>query len=121
MRIGDFTLRLDSLSGRREPQRFVVEAKVAVLRGEQMLGVLDPRQNFYAGSDQPVPTPSVRSRVSGDLYVNLMAFEENGGSASLRALLEPLVGWIWAGGGIIFAGALVAGWPSRRRATESVA
>ncbi len=119
MQLRGWTLRLDSLWGRREPQRFVVGADVSVLKGSQFVQLLSPRQNFYDASEQPVPTPSVRSRPSGDLYINLMAFERNGSTATLRALAEPLVGWIWTGGGIVFLGALIAAWPSRKRAVES--
>jgi cytochrome c-type biogenesis protein CcmF len=119
MQLRDWTFRFDSIWGRREPQRFVVGADVSILRGERFVQLLSPRQNFYDVSDQPVPTPSVRSRPSGDLYVNLMAFDQTGSTATLRALSEPLVGWIWAGGGILFLGALIAAWPARRRAPEA--
>jgi cytochrome c-type biogenesis protein CcmF len=55
-----------------------------------------------------VPTPSVRSRPAGDLYINLQAFAQDGSNATLRVILEPLVPWIWAGGMIICLGALVS-------------
>ena len=64
--------------------------------------------NFYPTSDQPVPTPSVRSRPAGDLYINLQAFAQDGSNATLRVILEPLVPWIWAGGMIVVIGALVS-------------
>ena len=53
--------------------------------------------NFYPTSDQPVPTPAVRGRSAGDLYLNLQAFAQDGSNATLRAIQEPLVPWIWAG------------------------
>jgi len=81
------------------------------------VGRLTPRMNFYRTQDQPVPTPAVRSRPWGDLYLNLMAFEQDGSSATIRAITEPLVPWIWIGGGIICVGALVAlSGPARKRA-----
>ena len=78
-------------------------------------GTLDPRMNYYKLSDQPVATPAVRSRADGDLYVNLMAFEQDGSSATLRVLVEPLVTWIWLGGMIVAMGAIVSLWPGGRR------
>lgn len=117
MRTGAFELKLDSLWGKEEPQRAVVGATVVVLRGGREVDRLTPRMNFYRTQDQPVPTPAVRSRPWGDLYLNLMAFEQDGSSATIRAITEPLVPWIWLGGLIVCLGAAVAGsGPARKRA-----
>jgi cytochrome c-type biogenesis protein CcmF len=75
--------------------------------------------NFYPTSDQPVPTPAVRSRPGGDLYVSLMAFERDGSNATLRVIVEPLVPWIWAGGLIVCLGALVSAGPGRSSVVRS--
>jgi len=114
---GRLGIRFDELWGKDEPQRFVVGANVQVLKGEKELGVLKPRLNFYRNNDQPITTPAVRSRPNLDIYINLMAFERDGSSVTLRILTEPLVFWIWLGGGIIGLGAVVALWPQRRRRT----
>lgn len=117
MNVAGFALQLDSLWGREEPQRAVVGATVRLLRDGREVDRLTPRMNFYRTQDQPVPTPAVRSRPWGDLYLNLMAFEQDGSQATIRAITEPLVGWIWIGGGIICLGALVAlSGPARKRA-----
>ncbi|MDB4909335.1 MAG: cycK, partial [Gemmatimonadetes bacterium] len=54
---------------------------------------------------------------NADIYINLMAFDERGASATLRVLVEPLVSWIWLGGAIVVFGAGIASWPRRSRAT----
>ena len=77
--------------------------------------------NFYPTSDQPVPTPAVRSRPSGDLYLNLQAFAQDGSNATLRAIQEPLVQWIWAGGMIVVIGALVSLAGGRRETAPAAA
>src|SRR5688500_6236823 len=108
MSIGPFTIRLDDVYSRDEPQRTVLAAGVTIIRGEREVGKMEPRMNFYPTSDQPVPTPAVRSRPSGDLYLNLQAFAQDGSNATLRAIQEPLVPWIWAGVMISVIGALVS-------------
>ena len=108
MSIGPFTVRLDGVYSRDEPQRTVLAAGVTILRGAREVGRMEPRMNFYPTSDQPVPTPAVRSRPSGDLYLNLQAFAQDGSNATIRAIQEPLVPWIWAGGMIVVIGALVS-------------
>ncbi len=75
--------------------------------------------NFYPASQQPVPTPAVRSGFLGDLYVNLMAFKSDGSNATIKIIYEPLVPWIWLGGGVVVLGALVSMSPvGRRRSVE---
>ena len=108
MEVGRFTVRLDDVYSREEPQRTVLAAGVTVIRGGREVGRMEPRMNFYPTSDQPVPTPSVRSRPAGDLYINLQAFAQDGSNATLRVIQEPLVPWIWIGGMIICLGALVS-------------
>jgi cytochrome c-type biogenesis protein CcmF len=115
MTAGDFQVRLTDVYSRQEPQRAVIGASVMVLQNGKELGRLDPRMNFYPTSQQPVPTPAVRSRPWGDIYINLMAFKQDGSNATLRVIIEPLVPWIWLGGGIICLGALISMAPGRRR------
>jgi cytochrome c-type biogenesis protein CcmF len=121
--VGAYALRLTRVWAAQEPQRFVIASSVEVSRGGRVVDQLQPRLNFYRSSDQPIATPAVRSRVSGDLYLSLMAFRPDGGTATVRVILEPLVPWIWAGGGLICLAALFAAWPSRQSrivgATES--
>jgi cytochrome c-type biogenesis protein CcmF len=121
MVVGGYTVRLKEVWGREEPQRSVVGADVEVLgKGGAVIGLLDPRMNFYPRSEQPVPTPSVRSRPQGDLYLNLQAFAQDGSNATIRAIVEPLVPWIWVGGFVVFAGSLISMWPTARAARQRV-
>jgi cytochrome c-type biogenesis protein CcmF len=92
-----------------------------VLRDGRVVDELQPRLNFYRRSDQPIATPAVRSRAAGDLYLSLMAFQPDGSTATLRVILEPLVPWIWAGGGLICLAALFAAWPAPRPRAAVVA
>jgi cytochrome c-type biogenesis protein CcmF len=96
---------------------------VEVLRGDRSRGVMEPRMNFYRTTQEPVPTPAVRSSIFGDLYLNLMAFRPDGGTATIRAIYQPLVPWIWFGGGVVVIGAIVCAWPTapRRRRVPVVA
>ena len=114
MNVGPYVLELRQLWQQEQPHRFSIGADVAVYRGGKQVGVVTPRQNFYATQEQPVPTPSVRTTPASDVYANLMAFKSDGSDATLRVLIEPLVVWIWIGGGIVCLGALISLWPRRR-------
>ena len=118
--IAGHTVRLEGLWAREEKQRSVVGATLSVLDGTRVRGKMEPRMNFYPMSQDPVPTPAVRSGFFGDLYVNLMAFRPDGGTATLKAIYEPLVPWIWFGGGVVVFGAILCAWPMTRRRSAAV-
>jgi cytochrome c-type biogenesis protein CcmF len=115
------TIRLKGVWGREEVQRSVIGATVEVLKNGRVVGVIEPRMNYYPTSDQPVPTPQVRSTIGGDLYLTLMSFDPNGAHATIRAIVQPLVSWIWFGGGVVVLGALICMLPARRRTDGSLA
>ena len=116
--VAGYTARFDQVWGRQEPQRTTIGADVTLLRGQKVVGHLEPTQHFYQSSDEPVPTPSVRSSLAHDVYINLMAFQEDGSSATLKVLVEPMVIWIWLGGLVVCVGAGIAVWPRRRHAAH---
>ncbi len=106
---GDVTLALRGVWGRQEPQRYVIGATLELRSASgALLDTLAPRMNFYPLSDQPVPTPDVHSTFTRDIYTNLQAFREDGTTATIRVIREPLVSWIWAGGGVMVLGALIS-------------
>ncbi|MEX2528670.1 MAG: heme lyase CcmF/NrfE family subunit [Gemmatimonadota bacterium] len=105
MTVEDYTLRYEGMWAEDQPQRFSVGATLVAERNGRSLGTMEPRLNYYPTQVEPVPTPAVRSRMT-DLYVVLMAFQQDGSSATISAIVEPLVMWIWIGGGMVGAGAL---------------
>jgi cytochrome c-type biogenesis protein CcmF len=78
--------------------------------------VLTPRLNYYERSNDPIGTPSVQSYLAEDFYVSLLAFSDDGRSASFNAWIFPLVGWIWWMIPMLVGGALISLWPTRYKA-----
>jgi len=117
--VGDYQVRFDDIWGSDEPRRFSITAQMAILKGGEQIGVLYPSLNYYQMSDQPIGTPAVRTRPHEDLYITLMAFEQSGESITIRALVEPLVGWIWVGSLVLGAGALLALQHKTRRQAQT--
>lgn len=75
-----------------------------------------PAISDYPFASEAVGTPSVRSTLSEDIYLTLAATPTKpGGSAVIGVIVEPLVSWIWIGGGVMLVGTLLAAWPGRRR------
>lgn len=115
MTVAGKTVRLKQVWGREEAQRSVIGATLEVMNGSAVTGTIEPRMNFYPTSQQPVPTPEVRSTISGDLYANLQAFRPDGANATIRLIHEPLVPWIWFGGLVVVIGSFLSILPARAR------
>ena len=114
-RIGEYELRMDSLYAGREPHRDFVAAGISVFKTSSRIGDLRPRLNYYPTAQKPIGTPAVRTGLFQDLYVTIRAYEKDGSTATIEALVNPMVLWVWLSGMIIAVGALLA-LGSRRRA-----
>ncbi len=111
---GDYALQLDSLWAASEPQRDAVIASLTVFHRGDPIGTYFPRLNYYPMSREPIASPAVREHAREDLYLVLMAYAENGEHATIKAIVSPLVAWIWVGGIVMGFGVIFALWPRRR-------
>jgi len=113
--VAGYDIRLDGVRTLVNPHRVSIIGGVTVTRKGRPAGTLEPRMNYYEGRQQPIPTPAVRSTLTEDLFLNLMAYEQDGSSATLKMIVTPLVVWLWLGSGVMALGTMVAVWPGRRR------
>jgi cytochrome c-type biogenesis protein CcmF len=95
-------------------QKRTLTARVRVYRGGKNLGVYEPALSVFPNMAQAIGTPSVRTGVLRDVYLTLVASPDAEGRVKLGVQVNPLVVWLWIGGGIVAAGTVVAIWPSRR-------
>ena len=114
--VAGYTLTYLGAETINEPHRTAQLARFGVARGGSDLGELSPAMNHYKRMGQPIGTPAVRSGLRDDLYLSLIQVDQASKTVSLDVIVEPLVWWIWFGGGVMVLGTLVAAWPERRRA-----
>lgn len=121
LQLGRYQVRFDDLSAWQEPHRFVVQGNFTIFDANRKVAEMRPAKRFYPAEQQPIGTVDVRSTVREDLYLVLSSFAKDGTSATVKALVRPLVMWIWVGGWVMVLGSLIAIWPDRRRvvATEA--
>lgn len=74
---------------------------------------MTPEDYFPKGYEQPVAEVALRSTLLEDLYLVLGGWTADG-TATFEVLVNPLVSWIWIGGGVLFLGGLIAFWPDKR-------
>jgi cytochrome c-type biogenesis protein CcmF len=105
-----------------EPHRWSRVARFDVARDGKPLGRVEPRLNHYKAMNQAIGTPAVLTALDEDLYMSLVQVDVEAGLASVSLVVEPLVVWIWIGGGVMLLGTLLAAWPmGRRREDEEAA
>ncbi|MCU4185849.1 heme lyase CcmF/NrfE family subunit [Acidiferrimicrobium sp. IK] len=95
-----------------DSQKSTLSARVRVDGGQ----VYAPAISQYPIAADTVGTPSVRSRLNDDLYLTLANPPATAnGAATIGVTVEPLVMWVWIGGGIILLGTGLAAFPGKRR------
>jgi len=115
--IGDYSLQFNTL--REYPGsdgRDVVEATTTLYQGDQPIGQLQPRRDFFVTQQQPSTIAAVYSTMAEDVYVLLVGWEEIGlNNSTFKIYINPLINWAWIGGVVMIIGTLIAAWPMGKR------
>ncbi|MBN1642650.1 MAG: heme lyase CcmF/NrfE family subunit [Anaerolineae bacterium] len=111
MEVQGYTLAYEDLISEELPDRQRFVAVVGVRRGDRQVVTLRPEKAFHWNIEQWVTEVATRSTFVEDLYLILAGFESDG-LISLRVLINPLVIWLWIGGGMLLGGGVMAWWPS---------
>jgi cytochrome c-type biogenesis protein CcmF len=79
---------------------------------------MSPEKRIYHPTEQPQTMVAIHSVPSWDLYVVYEGTNPDTGQPIIKAFLNPLVGWIWAGVALMIFGTLVALVPSQKPAAQ---
>ncbi|MFQ6077720.1 MAG: heme lyase CcmF/NrfE family subunit [Thermodesulfobacteriota bacterium] len=112
-KVKHYTIRYDSLSQYPTANKEVVMASLSVFNAGKRVALLNPEKNFHRGQDQPTTEVAIHSTLKEDLYVILAGYE--GEIATFKVLVNPLVVWLWIGGGVMALGTILVLFPDRRR------
>ena len=116
VRLGAYAVRFDGLQQsirNGAGGSLVVAARLRIFDGRRDLGALEARRNLFLTGQESTTDVALRSTPRDDLYVTLTGWTISG-DATLRLLVNPLVMWIWAGGLVLTAGAIITMLPERR-------
>src|SRR6266542_2903592 len=122
LRIGDYRLVYRGWKTERTGNAIERRATVDVFRHGGRIGVMHPGKNAYPVEQQMSNEVSIRSdwRSGGDLFLIAQQLRKDGG-LQLKALINPLVNFIWLAGIVFVGGALIALWPDAREQRRLVA
>jgi len=112
MTIDGYTLKYEGMDEDIDGKKTVVAATLSVYQGGDGVGTMTPEMYLYANHPQWVAEVAIRHTLTEDLYVSLGGWDEQG-VAAFRAVVNPLVSWVWIGGGVLLLGTIVCLWPDR--------
>lgn len=119
----DHTFELTAIRATRSPESCDLTVPLSCRTTAVVADVLvDGRQEYspaitrYTQMGTEVPTPSVRTGVTRDVYLTLDGRPEVAGdSATIQASVKPMIVWLWVGGALMLVGTLLSMFPGKRR------
>jgi cytochrome c-type biogenesis protein CcmF len=77
-------------------------------------------QQFPQGSDQ-IGRPTVTNSITDSVLLSITDPPTETGSVAVKVIVQPLIVWLWIGGGVMAVGSFMAAFPGqRRRPTDPV-
>ncbi len=122
MKVGDYTVRYQSLEERQSANATEVRAILPIRRGDRDLGTLEAGKNAYTIEEQVSNEVGIRSDplTGEDLFVIAEQIDPDG-SVYFRVFVKPLVNLIWVAGLVFLLGSVITLWPDAREQRRLVA
>ena len=120
MNIGPYTLECVGFSQDSNLNYNSEFALLDVSSGGKKAFQMSPEKRVYLITGQPQTMVAIHSVPSWDLYVVYEGTNPDSGQPIIKAYLNPLVGWIWAGLVVLVIGTLIALVPSLSPSTASL-
>lgn len=114
MQIGPYTLVCDSYTEDDKPNYSSEWAIINVYKNGKQIATMYPERRFYKASNQPATMVANRSTLQEDLYLVFSGVNQDTGRPIIKAHLNPLVWWIWAGAHFMLIGTVIALIPNAR-------
>ena len=92
-------------------------ASIAVKQNDRRVTILKPSYDYWFRHKNTFTEVAVRSAPTRDLFVSLIwtSYDPDKKAATFRVLVNPLILWIWVGGGFFLLGGALAFSANRRR------
>jgi cytochrome c-type biogenesis protein CcmF len=118
--IAPYTLECMGFTQDSNPNYNSEYAMLDVSKDGKKVFEMTPEKRVYLSSGQPQTMVAIHSVILWDLYVVYEGSNPSTGQPIIKAIINPLVSWIWAGLVIVVLGTLVALVPSLNPATASL-
>ena len=116
--LGSYTLECAGFTADSNANYNSEYALLDVSKGGRKLFQMAPEKRVYLASEQPQTMVAIHSVPGWDLYVVYEGADPSTGQPIIKAFLNPLVSWIWAGALLMTLGTLVALAPGQKPAAR---
>jgi cytochrome c-type biogenesis protein CcmF len=113
--VRDYTLTYVDRGIVQTAQKTTIKADIRVQRNGRTLGTYSPAISTFPNANGGIGTPSVHTGLREDLYLTLVSSPTTADRVTLGVAVNPMILWLWIGGGIMAFGTLLALSPSLRR------
>jgi cytochrome c-type biogenesis protein CcmF len=113
--VSGYTLTYLGSHTARSQQKTTISADVKVRHGDHVLGTYSPAISTYPNSTEGIGTPSVRTGLVEDVYLTLVSAPASQQVITLGVRINPMIVWLWVGGGFMALGTILALSPRLRR------
>jgi cytochrome c-type biogenesis protein CcmF len=111
--VGKYELTLSGIDQRSTDTKDITAANLTVTKDGKPDGTITSDKTLFVNQQSVMTNIGLRWGPREDLYVILDSVSDDG-RASIQAFVNPLITWIWIGGGVMLAGTLIAFWPDAR-------
>jgi cytochrome c-type biogenesis protein CcmF len=111
--VSKYKLRYDGITSYPTANKDAVIASLTLFNDGHKKGVLFPEKSLFHGQDQATSEVAIHTTLKEDLYVILAGYDEE--VATFKVLVNPLVIWLWIGGGVMTLGTIIVMLPDRRK------
>lgn len=112
LQVGDYNLQfLRIRTGSNREMEYAATDLHVVKNGEE-LGVVSPSKRFYnSHPQQPTSEVAILSSVTEDIFVALGEIDFDSGRAFIKAIINPMVMWVWIGAFLLVLATILATLP----------
>lgn len=115
MMIEDYQLRYDKYFYKKKPNYDAAIAALTVFKDGKEIETIYPEKRFYHKFPEPTSEVGLSRSLKEDLFVVMAAFDSNSGLITLRAVVNPLINWMWLGAIVSVAGGFYVLLPDGRK------
>jgi cytochrome c-type biogenesis protein CcmF len=110
MNIDGYRLTYSELIIKQDNVKASAIADISVSRNSRQVGFLHPSYDYWFGYNDSFAEVAVRTTPVEDLFVSLIwtSYDPQDKSATFRVLVNPMILWMWVGGGFLLLGGAVA-------------
>lgn len=108
--IGKYELSYEELTFKQDSAKISAVASMLVSRNNREVTTMHPSYAYWFSHDNFFAEVAVRTTAAEDLFVSLVwtGFDPDDKSATFRVLVNPMIVWIWVGGGFFLLGGAVS-------------